>query len=167
MQDEQERTFEGMIQVFCESNQIPYLGVQDEYLFKARIVSGVMIPFCYAARGFEESGYTLLINLAFNMANLNRHGRKIYQESVGLLIGEKFINDELDSIFVDHLAGRATQRYSTILANLLDACSTQMYNKRFDLDRYGYVITGNIQLQFNRATAAFCHVGNSPTRGSK
>lgn len=155
MIDEQERIFEGMIQFFCEDNQIHFRGVEDTYLFKARLTAGVMIPFCYAHRGKDERGYKALMNLAFNMSYYNRIGRELFPEPVALLIGEKFISQQMRLMAEEHKAGTAAQRFSQILADLLVSCSQEMYSKTYPVERYGHLITTNISAQFNRASSIF------------
>jgi len=155
LEDEQERTFEGMIQIFCEDKGLPFEKVDKEYRFKARIIGGVLVPFSYAACGHDESGYVSLMNLAFNTAVTDRDGVKLYSDNTALMIGSRFIDQNMTNIAEDYRAGRGVLLFSRILFELLDECTLNTYKTKFDIERYEHFVVGNLNIVINRATELF------------
>ena len=154
-EDEQERTFVGMLKVFCDDYGLQVEPVSNELLFKARLLGGVMYPSYYGSRGFEQSGFFALMNLVWQLGMFSRNGTQLLPENQAVALAESFVQQAVHNIANDYARGVEATRYSNILSSLLNEAAVSLYGVRFESERYEHFIQGNVRMGLSRAAFAF------------
>ena len=151
MADEQQRTFEGLVQIFCEDNSLPSTDLDTKIVFKSRLIVTMMLPFAYGARGLPEKGYIDLVDLAVRIANQTKHNSILLNTRDAFYIANSFLSEEMVNMANSYKNANAIERYCSLIICLVTEAISMKCNILYNHERYMHFIYGNMSITFRRA----------------
>jgi hypothetical protein len=151
MANEQQRTFEGLVQIFCEDNRLSLINIDTKIVFKSRLIVTMMLPFAYGARGLPEQGYIDLVDLALRIANQTKHNSILLNMGDASYIANSFLSSSMVNMANSYNNANAIDRYCSLIIGLITEAISTRHDILYNHERYMHFIHGNISITFRRA----------------
>ena len=145
--DEQERTFLGFIEIYCNDHSLLFTGASNENLLKARLTASLMVAFSYYSLNTGDDKYDALKEIAYKVSNINN----ILNSKKALEISNSFVISRMTNMIGSYKEGSALERYCSILIELIGNEVTSEYRINYDPTNYLNLIQENVSANLRRA----------------
>jgi hypothetical protein len=158
MADEQQRTFLGLVQVFCEDNSYPLFSLDNKTLFKSRLIVTMMVPFAYGARGLPEKGYNDLIDVALEIANRAGPNYSLLNKRDASHIANTYLSEKMINMASSYQNGNIVERYCSLIVELLTEIMLDSYGISYNHQSYMHLIYGNMSITVRRSQSIISNI---------